>query len=272
MGYVHIEVNDPWEAEKRRRFYKNLVFGILGLLVIVSVAVLLYRLNIDREPPVVNLISPKEGQVLQQNKIYFSYNASEPVKNCSVYLNDALIEQTENVTVAPGKNTWKVSCIDNYKNKGVSALTKFWVLTPLRLTKISDVEAPDLESGLLVLYENPDKKTLGEEVYNILPREGGEEKKANLDGGILGISLWGKTHLNKQEVTIKSGKETYTIYLPELEGLTGEYVLYLSEDGSTFHSYKSHDYNVSSNNGQNISDLSWQEALTLEHAARLTGE
>ncbi len=82
---------------------------------------------LDIEPPVVNLISPKNNYVkIDTNITNFVYNVSDesPIDNCSLTIN-GMISRIFTKELSNGKHNWSVSCADSFGNVGGSDVYTF---------------------------------------------------------------------------------------------------------------------------------------------------
>ncbi|MEM4366604.1 MAG: Ig-like domain-containing protein [Candidatus Anstonellales archaeon] len=103
----------------------------------------------ESDPPVINLIAPLEGAILNSNTVQFSFSVADrsmPV-NCILYVDfvpRSQVVANSNSTidlslqVASGLHSWHVSCTDSNGNLGTSSTWHFEVLAS------NDTTAPEI--------------------------------------------------------------------------------------------------------------------------------
>lgn len=234
----------------------------------------------DSRAPVITIISPENNTTINAEEIEFKYTVSDSseISLCQLFLRDNLLAnisskksevQSFKANISNGKHEFQISCTDKsvLKNRGSSEKRIISIITPLKLKKITKIEAPELKEGVLNLYSKTSKDNLGFEVAQVLPKNAGYTINSSVLEGHLAIGLWGKPNLASQKIIIYSENESHSIYLPEYKNATN-LVLYISDDGSTYHSFSSKNYNKAQNNGRELPDMNWNEALNERYLAR----
>ncbi|MBI4918689.1 hypothetical protein HY837_02075 [archaeon] len=265
MSALHFRIEKPEDKIRRKRNYKIAGYSVLGLIIVILIWSLIWYIGLDRLPPEITLKIPEDGLVTSKTEISFEYDVKDdsPVK-CETFLNGAVLEGKQG-TLKPGKNLWKVKCVDegHYKKATESKEREILLITPLKLSKISLVQAPELNEGIIQIYEGTSKDSLGKLLFEVLPKNAGLMSYNETKGSHLSVSMWGKSFIKQQKLKINN----ITVNLPKITNITGTFALYIDSQGNTYHSYSSHDYNNETNGNQKEINLNVDEALTLAHKA-----
>ncbi len=238
-------------------------YSSLGLAVIVVLLLLIWYVGLDRLPPEVSLLSPDHDFTTGNEKVSLNFNVTDDSEvDCEVFLNDAVVgkDKSLEVSLKPGKNSWKVKCVDKsrYKNSATSKLRNINLLQPLSFNKLNVAEAAENKKGLLQIYEGTTKNDLGRLLIEILPNNGGLLTHNETSGKPLSVSVWGENSLKSQKIKLND----LTISIPSLTNLNSTFALYLDSEGNTYHSSADHKYL----DGEQL-DLNLEDALKLEHRA-----
>ncbi len=84
---------------------------------------------VDRTPPIISLVSPLLSSDVHVNFTFNSFDTYDSTLRCELYV-DSVLRKTQNTTglttsindlVVPGTHTWRVECLDDANNRGVSA-------------------------------------------------------------------------------------------------------------------------------------------------------
>ncbi len=265
MSALHFKIEKPEDKIRRKRNHKIAGYSALGLIAVILIWSLVWYISLDRLPPEISLKTPEDGFLTSNAEVSFEYDVKDdsPVK-CEVFLNGAVLEGKRGV-LKPGKNYWKVKCVDEgyYKKATETKERETQLIIPLKLSKISLIEAPELNEGILQIYEETSDNGLGRLLFEVLPKNAGLISYNETKGGHLSISVWGKSFIKQQKLKINN----LTVNLPKITNITSTFALYIDSQGNTYHSYKSHDYNNNTNENQQSIDLDVDEALTVEHRA-----
>ena len=104
-------------------------------------------LTIDTVAPIVNIMTPSNGQTIGVNNVTFKFNITENIPaatSCNITVSDVVEWSnvsvtngtviTRNKVMYDGNYNWSVTCIDNAGNRNTSALTTFTVFAPPNVT------------------------------------------------------------------------------------------------------------------------------------------
>ena len=281
-GFMALDFKIETPEEKKRN--KILVDYTLKIgsviLVVLLIWVFLRYVAFDAKAPNVVVALPDNNLTLHTGEIEFKYTVEDasPLSSCQLLINNnpsanlSLNKsqlQSYKTNLLTGMYEWQISCTDKtiLKNKGLSEKRKLRIIKPLQINNITKIEAPELKEGALILYAQTKKDSQGAEVAEVLPKNAGftVNSSASSDGS-LAIGLWGKPNLASQMISVYSDKK-YDIYLPEYKNATN-LLFYVADDGSTYHSFSSKNYNKANNGGRELPDLNWDEALSEKYLAR----
>ena len=282
-GFMALDFKIETPEEKKRN--KILVDYTLKIgsviLVVLLIWVFLRYVAFDAKAPNVVVALPDNNLTLHTGEIEFKYTVEDasPLSSCQLLINNnpsanlSLNKsqlQSYKTNLLTGMYEWQISCTDKtiLKNKGLSEKRKLRIIKPLQINNITKIEAPELKEGALILYAQTKKDSQGAEVAEILPKNAGftVNSTALSSDGSLAIGLWGKPNLASQMISVYSDKK-YDIYLPEYKNATN-LLFYVADDGSTYHSFSSKNYNKANNGGRELPDLNWDEALSEKYLAR----
>jgi hypothetical protein len=112
----------------------------------------------DITPPTIILISPANNTLLSSGprNLIYTANDSSNISNCTLYMNDEInqtnyeIEKNTNqvftIDVAEETYTWRIQCIDEYENEGVSEIRTFTAVSDETIN-INMTTEPTYEQG-----------------------------------------------------------------------------------------------------------------------------
>lgn len=278
---LDFKIETPEEKKRKKVLLDySLKIGSVVLVVLLLWGFLRY-VAFDAKAPNILVASPDNNLTLHTGEIEFKYTVEDasPLSSCQLLLNNnpsanlSLNKsqlQSYKTNLLTGMYEWQISCTDKtiMKNKGSSEKRKLAVIKPLQINNITKIEAPELKEGALILYAQSSKDSQGNEFAQVLPKGAGTtiNQSALSLGGYLSIGIWGKPNLASQMISVYSDKK-YDIYLPEYKNATN-LLFYVADDGSTYHSFSSKNYNKAANGGRELPDLNWDEALSEKYLAR----
>mgnify|MGYP001601476398 CR=1 FL=1 len=271
------------EEKKRKKVLLDYSLKIGSvILVLLLIWFFLRYVAFDANSPKIIISSPDDNLTTHNGEIEFKYTVSDSsqLSSCELLLNNNAATnlstkkeeiQSHKANLLTGMYEWQIACTDKtiLKNKGFSEKRKLKIVKPLQINNLTKFEAPELKEGALILYTRTAKDSQGFEAVQILPKNAGiltNQTALNL-GGYLSIGLWGKPNLAAQTITLFTDKDNYKVYLPEYKNATN-LLFYVADDGSTYHSFSSKNYNKATNGGRETPDLSWEEALSEKYLAR----
>lgn len=279
---LDFKIETPEEKKRKKVLLDySLKIGSVVLVLLLIWGFLRY-VALDANSPKIIISSPEDNLTAHNGEIEFKYTVSDAslLSSCELLLNNNKVAnlsakkeelQSYKSNLLTGMYDWQIACTDKtiLKNKGLSEKRKLRVIKPLQINSVTKVEAPELKEGALILYAKTAKDSQGFEAVQILPKNAGtltNQTSLNL-GGHLAIGLWGKLNLAAQTITIFTDKDNYKVYLPEYKNATN-LLFYVADDGSTYHSFSSKNYNKATNGGRELPDLTWEESLSEKYLAR----
>ncbi|MBI4150213.1 hypothetical protein HY488_02295 [Candidatus Woesearchaeota archaeon] len=89
--------------------------------------VLIY--TVDRTPPVISLLSPLNSSDVHVNFTFNAFDTYDNTLSCELYVDNVLRKKQNTTTlttgiidlIVPGAHTWRIECLDDANNRGVSA-------------------------------------------------------------------------------------------------------------------------------------------------------
>lgn len=94
-----------------------------------NVGTYLLTYTVDRTPPIVSLVSPLTTSDVHANFTFTAFDTHDATLRCELYVDNAFrkAQNTTNLTTVindlttPGAHNWRVECLDDANNRGVSA-------------------------------------------------------------------------------------------------------------------------------------------------------